>query len=106
MPIQVNNVAPGFAPGSVTVKRQGKRQVVVEGDILDPGANDRVTVDAHWFDPSVPPATACSLGKDGRHFKCEHTYGASIPPGTYDIVLEARDDDGGQRAHATSVQLP
>ena len=106
VPIQVNNVAPNITPSSVTVKRQGRRQVVVEGDVVDLGAHDTVRVGAAWWDPTSPAPTACSMGKDGRHFKCEHTYGASVPAGTYDIFLDAWDDDGGQGVYTTSVQLP
>jgi len=106
LPYTVNNVAPSIVPSSVTVKRQAKRQVVVEGDVLDPGTNDRVNVIATWSDPTSPEATTCSIGKDGRRFKCEHTYGASLPAGTYNIVLEVWDYDDGQSSYTTSVQLP
>ena len=106
VPIQVNNVAPTIPHGSVSVKRLGKRQVVVEGDVVDVGTRDAMRVSAAWWDPTAPAPTACRLGKDGRHFKCEHTYGASVPAGTYDIFLDACDDDGGQGVYTTSVQLP
>jgi hypothetical protein len=106
VPVQVNNVAPTIPHGSVTVKRLGKRQVVVEGDVVDPGAHDTMRVSATWYDPSSPAPMPCNPSKDGRHFKCEHTYGASLPAGTYDIFLDARDDDGGQGVYTTSVQIP
>jgi hypothetical protein len=106
VPIQVNNVSPTIPPSSVTVKRTGKRQVVVQGNVVDPGTNDVVRVSATWYDPTAPAPTPCTMGKDGRHFTCNHTYGASLPAGTYDIFLDAWDDDGGQGVYTTSVQLP
>lgn len=106
VPIQVNNVAPTIPPASVTVKRMGRRQVVVEGAVADPGTSDAVRVSATWYDPTSPAPTPCSMEKDGRHFKCDHAYGASVPAGTYGIFLDARDDDGGQGVYTTSVQLP
>ena len=106
VPIQVNNVAPSFVTSSITVKKKGKRQVVVEGDVVDPGIRDVMQVNASWSDPNDRGWTVCSLSKSNRHFLCEHTYGASVPAGPYSIVLSVKDDDGGEATHQTSVQLP
>jgi len=105
VPIQVNNVAPSYVPGSVTMRQKVGRQVSVAGDIVDPGTGDSLQVAATWSDPFVPGATACSLSKN-RHFQCEHTYPASLPPGHYPIILIARDDDGGETRYQVIVQLP
>jgi hypothetical protein len=105
VPIQVNNVAPGFVPNSVTVRKKAGRQFVVEGDLVDPSTRDALTVGATWSDPLAPAATACSLNKN-RHFQCEHTYSSSLPAQTYQILLTARDDDGGETKYQTFATLP
>jgi hypothetical protein len=81
-------------------------QVVVEGDAVDPGTADRIEVSALWGDPTAPGATACSIGKDGRHFVCEHTYRANLQTKTYPIALTVKDDDGGANQYRANVRLP
>ena len=106
VPIQVNNVAPSFVNSSITTKKKGKRQVVVEGDVADPGSRDVLNVQAIWSDPDVRGFTACTMIKSNRHFVCEHTYAATAPAGPYSIVLKVTDDDGGEGSYQTSVQIP
>jgi len=105
VPITVNNVAPTIPHNSVSVKVQGKRNVVVQGAVVDPGTSDSVTVSATWYDPTSPAPKPCRLDKTNRRFTCEHTYGSSLPAGTYDIFLDAWDDDGAQGVYTTSVTI-
>jgi hypothetical protein len=104
-PITLKNVAPKFIESSIEVRKQDKRKVTVSGRLIDPGVNDKITVEAAWGDPTDRVPTACSV--IDRYFQCEHTYPASWGiPRTYNIGLRALDDDGGMASHQTSVRLP
>jgi hypothetical protein len=106
LPLQVVNVAPSFVDRGITVTKKSNTQVVVEGDVVDPGSADQIQVTATWGDPIAPGATACSIGRDGRHFVCEHTYRANVQAKTYPIHLTVKDDDGGIDQYQTTVRLP
>lgn len=106
VPIAVNNVAPAIPHQSVKVRVQGKRTAIVQGTVVDPGTSDTVTVSATWWDPTSPAPKPCRLDKTNRQFQCEHTYSSSLPAGTYDIFLDAWDDDGAQGVYTTSVRIP
>jgi len=106
LPLAVRNAPPSFVPGSVKATKQAKK-VVVEGDLVDPGSADTISVEAAWGDPSDKVPTACSMSNGSRRFRCEHTYSAPWGlPRTYHIGLRAIDDDGGLANHQTSVRLP
>jgi hypothetical protein len=106
VPIQVRNVAPSFVDRSITVNKKGGSQVTVEGDFVDPGTADQMTVTATWGDPQSPGATACSLSNGNRHFVCEHAYRPNLQAKTYPISLTVKDDDDGIDQHQTGVKLP
>ena len=104
-PVTLKNVAPRFDAGTIQVKKEEKRKVTVSGRLIDPGAHDKIAVEAAWGDPTDRAPTACSV--IDRYFQCEHTYPAAWGiPRIYHVGLRALDDDGGIANHQTTVRLP
>lgn len=109
VPTTASNVAPSFVDRGITVTKKGGGQVVIEGDIVEPGSADQLQLTATWGDPSAPGETACSLseGKGAtRHFTCEHAYRPNLQAKTYRVGLTVKDDDGGLDQYQTTVRLP
>ena len=104
--IQVKNVAPRFVDSSV-VGTASASGVVVEGDVVEPGA-DGLQVTGAVGNPIYPPGQipmTCAIGKGERHFRCEHSHQPNIQARTYNVNLTLRDDDGGQDTHTMSVHF-
>jgi len=109
VPTTVSNVAPSFVDRGITVTKKGGSQVVVEGDVVDPGIADQLQMTATWGDPSAPGETACTLTEgrgNARHFVCEHAYRPNLQPKSYRVGLTVKDDDGGLDQYQTTVRLP
>ena len=106
-PFEVRNAPPTFVEGSVKVQKSDGRKVIVEGDLVDPGSADKVSVEAAWGQGPGTAPSACSMSNGDRHFRCEHVYPSAFGiPRTYHIGLRAIDDDGGMANHQTRVRLP
>ena len=105
LPLTVNNVAPTFAKG-VEVKKFALQpgKVVIEGNVVDPGA-DTLQVTAAWGSSQQFPglgSSPCSLVKG--HFRCEYTYPST--PRTYTATVRVQDEDGGHNTHNLRIQIP
>jgi hypothetical protein len=104
VPIEVRSVPPRFVDSSI-VGTASAGGVVVEGDFTDPGTDDTIQVTATIGGPFATVPMSCSLGKGGRHFRCEYTHRPSLAPRTYTVNLRVSDDDGGQDTHTMTVRF-
>jgi hypothetical protein len=109
VPTTASNVAPSFVDRGITVTKKGGGNVVIEGDIVEPGSADQLQLTARWSDPTAPGATACNVSAGegtSRRFSCEHAYRPNLQAKTYQVGLVVKDDDGGLDQYQTTVRLP
>ena len=101
VPAQIGNAPPTLA---LAVVSSGFRQDPVRLDgsaFTDPGVLDTHTAEVDWGDGSAAPATVSEAGGAGS-VAATHLYAA---PGTYDVSLCVRDDDGGSACAEREVVL-